>query len=222
MDTYEGDPSSPSSLHKYVLASADPVDRRDPTGHFDSLVGVLAVGAIVLTLSSIADAPIVNVNSGFSGSAFTVLGGPFLGGYDVNSYLSQGHFWAHFVAPGVAGEESIGQQTFFKVQMAAPYKGAHNVLVDQTITLLNANAPLVGSLSSYLHSYNQPPATNGTTVEEPALASGGWFAQYTDDYVTFADAPGGFAEGSFGDVRFKTTFYTIVPHHNAYIVALAQ
>src|SRR5690242_1900224 len=33
MDTFEGDPESPISLHKYLYAMDDAVNRRDPTGH---------------------------------------------------------------------------------------------------------------------------------------------------------------------------------------------
>jgi hypothetical protein len=32
MDTYEGDPQSPASLHKYLYADASPIDAIDPTG----------------------------------------------------------------------------------------------------------------------------------------------------------------------------------------------
>src|SRR5579871_5531772 len=35
MDTEEGDPQSPLSLHKYLYSSNDPTNRRDPSGHFD-------------------------------------------------------------------------------------------------------------------------------------------------------------------------------------------
>jgi RHS repeat-associated protein len=33
MDTLQGDPQSPASLHKYLYAGANPVDRRDPSGN---------------------------------------------------------------------------------------------------------------------------------------------------------------------------------------------
>jgi RHS repeat-associated protein len=35
MDSFEGDQFAPVSLHKYLYASADPVDRIDPNGHED-------------------------------------------------------------------------------------------------------------------------------------------------------------------------------------------
>jgi RHS repeat-associated protein len=40
-DTFEGDPSSPASLHKYLYAGSDPTNRIDPTGHF-TVVDVLS------------------------------------------------------------------------------------------------------------------------------------------------------------------------------------
>jgi RHS repeat-associated protein len=33
MDSFEGFPSDPLSLHKYLYAHADPVNNRDPSGH---------------------------------------------------------------------------------------------------------------------------------------------------------------------------------------------
>jgi RHS repeat-associated protein len=35
MDTFEGDSQSPLSLHRYLYASLDPIDRVDPSGQFD-------------------------------------------------------------------------------------------------------------------------------------------------------------------------------------------
>jgi RHS repeat-associated protein len=66
MDTYEGDPESPLSLHKYLFGQGDPVDLTDPTGH-DILEVSFAVG-------------ISTVLGGISGATFTgTLKGFFLG-----------------------------------------------------------------------------------------------------------------------------------------------
>jgi RHS repeat-associated protein len=54
-DTFENDPTSPFSLHKYLYANADPVDNDDPTGHFTSLNGLSAQAQI--TRIYIADHP---------------------------------------------------------------------------------------------------------------------------------------------------------------------
>ena len=52
MDSYAGNTSDPHSLHKYLYAHADPVNRIDPSGHF-SLIEISIVGAINSTLRSI-------------------------------------------------------------------------------------------------------------------------------------------------------------------------
>lgn len=46
MDTYEGRSEDPASLHKYLYASAAPVNRIDPSGHEDliSMTGAAAIG----------------------------------------------------------------------------------------------------------------------------------------------------------------------------------
>jgi hypothetical protein len=54
MDSYEGDPESPVSLHKYLYAGDDPVDRVDPSGYdFDlgSLAAASAIGGTIAGLS---------------------------------------------------------------------------------------------------------------------------------------------------------------------------
>jgi hypothetical protein len=52
MDTFEGDPQAPPSLHKYLYASADPVDRSDPSGN-DSIAEVAVSFAINQTLEAL-------------------------------------------------------------------------------------------------------------------------------------------------------------------------
>ncbi len=67
-DNFEGDPSAPASLHRYLYGSADPVNRRDPTGHDD-----LASISVSLSISTSIGA--------ISGVAFTgSLKGALLGG----------------------------------------------------------------------------------------------------------------------------------------------
>jgi RHS repeat-associated protein len=52
-DTWAGNIFDPTTLHKYLYAHADPVNRVDPSGHF-SYMGALTVGAIIATIASIA------------------------------------------------------------------------------------------------------------------------------------------------------------------------
>ncbi len=42
MDTFEGNSADPGSLHKYLYASANPVNRIDPSGHSDFSIGSFA------------------------------------------------------------------------------------------------------------------------------------------------------------------------------------
>jgi RHS repeat-associated protein len=51
MDTYEGDPQSPESLHKYLYVSGDGVNRKDPSGNFD-LVETQVATTIALGLDA--------------------------------------------------------------------------------------------------------------------------------------------------------------------------
>jgi RHS repeat-associated protein len=53
MDTYEGDPESPASLHKYLYASANPVDRFDPSGQAE-IADVVAALSVASTLYGVA------------------------------------------------------------------------------------------------------------------------------------------------------------------------
>ena len=62
MDTYEGSPSDPLSLHKYLYCHSDPVNFTDPSGNVEfSILGInvsidnrLIIGTLVLTGAAIA------------------------------------------------------------------------------------------------------------------------------------------------------------------------
>jgi hypothetical protein len=70
MDTFEGNNEDPASLHKYLYAGANPVDRVDPSGH-DDMVDITMSMAIDSTLNSMS---IVSLPSGPGGPAMqTVL-----------------------------------------------------------------------------------------------------------------------------------------------------
>ncbi|PYX50242.1 MAG: hypothetical protein DMG76_35280 [Acidobacteria bacterium] len=55
MDSYEGDPGAPLSLHKYLYASADSIDRTDPSGNLEltEALGALAVASVIFNLASL-------------------------------------------------------------------------------------------------------------------------------------------------------------------------
>ena len=57
MDTNEGDDQSPISLHKYLYASGNPVNRMDPSGHQDIIeeVGAEAVDSVLEEQSAIEE-----------------------------------------------------------------------------------------------------------------------------------------------------------------------
>jgi RHS repeat-associated protein len=71
MDTFEGDDESPLSLHKYLYASADPVDRQDPSGH-ESLAEISVGVAITSVLSGAAAKAYTGT---WRGAGFGALGG---------------------------------------------------------------------------------------------------------------------------------------------------
>jgi RHS repeat-associated protein len=52
MDSFEGDRQSPSTLHKYLYAGNDPINKLDPSGHdVIEALGALAVAAVVLSIA---------------------------------------------------------------------------------------------------------------------------------------------------------------------------
>ncbi len=63
MDTFEGNQSDPLSLHKYLYASANPVNRIDPSGH-ESLVELQSVQAIqnILTVTRTTTSVLRTIN----------------------------------------------------------------------------------------------------------------------------------------------------------------
>ena len=69
MDTFEGDPNSPASLHKYLYSSGDPANRLDPSGHDD--LGEINISlAVASTLASIgASATISEVDTYLGGGS---------------------------------------------------------------------------------------------------------------------------------------------------------
>lgn len=60
MDSFEGVPETPSSLHKYTYAAADPVNRLDPSGH-ETVMSVSIASAIGTSLHSMYDEAVSTV-----------------------------------------------------------------------------------------------------------------------------------------------------------------
>ena len=58
MDTFDGDSGGPQTLHKYMYAEADPINKSDPSGMFasGSSVETLVAGAGEYTLQTIRTA----------------------------------------------------------------------------------------------------------------------------------------------------------------------
>ena len=67
MDSYEGDPSAPTSLHKYLYDGSDPVNHRDPSGNdFDlgSTLAASAGGTTIFGMSVIQSAIVIHAVTG--------------------------------------------------------------------------------------------------------------------------------------------------------------
>lgn len=106
MDVYEGDPESPSSLHKYLYANNDPVDRIDRSG-LEGLAEqsvVVSTSLTVFGLSAINSTALIGAVLGGTFGAFT--GAVTAAAYDKNEdeiryATSSGAFWGTLI--GAAG-----------------------------------------------------------------------------------------------------------------------
>jgi RHS repeat-associated protein len=73
-DLYEGSSSSPASLHKYLYANDEPVDRNDPSGRQTSVAELSAELPTSLIISALAVISIVGVCSAIASSTAHGLG----------------------------------------------------------------------------------------------------------------------------------------------------
>ncbi len=64
MDSFEGSPSDPQSLHKYTYCHNDPINFVDPSGHFETMAGAVAALSIQGVLYSIIGGMTANAISG--------------------------------------------------------------------------------------------------------------------------------------------------------------
>jgi RHS repeat-associated protein/uncharacterized repeat protein (TIGR01451 family) len=90
MDTYEGDPQAPLSLHKYLYAGANPVDHFDPSGKDFELGSVTTALGNALT---IAGRTVIQARIVLTGLYYTL--GPAL-----PLFVEKGVFWAIVVVLG--------------------------------------------------------------------------------------------------------------------------
>jgi RHS repeat-associated protein len=86
MDTQGGDVQAPQSLHKYLYASADPVNRRDPSGN-DDIAELSASFAVASTIASMSNVLVAGAYSAAYGSypdavAFGVFGAASFNAFD--------------------------------------------------------------------------------------------------------------------------------------------
>lgn len=133
--------------------------------------------------------------------------GAFQGGWNANSYLS-GATWGNVIDPGTAGRDRTG----FKVQMVAPFTGAQNLGVSQTLQFTGANQQWLNGAADY---FGRPHGSivNSTTYSEPVLdasdpfASRPWFLRYSGGIASFADVPRA-RPGDQGVVDFVTCFHS--------------
>ncbi|MGO9405344.1 MAG: RHS repeat-associated core domain-containing protein [Terriglobales bacterium] len=109
MDTYEGDPQSPGSLHKYVYVGGNPVDRKDPSGHDFDTAEALVSAAASFTIAAISTISV------------EVLGGVGVGALTIH-YLPSN--W-YYQKPTAA---VVGVQTSFKLNQVI--QGVSNPAVE--------------------------------------------------------------------------------------------
>ena len=69
VDTFEGNNSDPLSLHKYLYANGNPVNRTNPSGH-DSLIGVSVASAIGGSLHAMYDGGVSAAGSAMQATLF--------------------------------------------------------------------------------------------------------------------------------------------------------
>ena len=68
MDSYEGSTQESVFLHKYIYSSANPINRRDPTGHMDDAISLQAATAIAGGLAVFSAAAVVEARTHIFGN----------------------------------------------------------------------------------------------------------------------------------------------------------
>src|SRR5208337_2245698 len=146
MDTYEGDNQSPLSLHKYLYASADPINRLDPLGN-DDIAELSTAFTIGATISSMSNVLVAGVYSAI-----------FKGLPDA---LGFGVFIAGGVGHGLSGGGIFGYEILYapRLKEAATYifygpEGAASVPLVPSLT---GSGPIHGEAGAFIAWYWKLP-----------------------------------------------------------------
>jgi RHS repeat-associated protein len=166
-DTYEGVQHDPLSLHKYLYANANPVNRIDPSGNFSFSIGSLT---ITLSIQSI----LVNMAIGaFSGAMLGALDA-FLGGRNVKDAAIQGGLFGAALGP-FAGLYII-RAILAGVGMGISAVGAFQALMDEDYDLAAFRAAtfIAGAVITWrLYIFNNVRTVNPATLRFSQTSAGG-------------------------------------------------
>ena len=156
MDAYEGDRSSPFSLHKYLYVSNDSVDRIDPAGRF-GLEDVTAALGSIATLASQA-----------SLLAQTVFGLFLVNANRIPQLVQSANNYITFAAGGIFLTQRLGQlarNLFSTSQQYPPGPGPRGLKIGQ-ISQQN-----LSDTSKYLDDYNLADDGRGIGIQIKSTAS---------------------------------------------------
>lgn len=102
MDTFQGRQTDPLSLHRYLYASDDPVNRTDPSGNDDGLDSMPNISSAIFS-HLVADIDVADISSGESTPTDDVVWNPGLGGKHARFIVVRGiptNSWS-FIAPNL-------------------------------------------------------------------------------------------------------------------------
>jgi hypothetical protein len=138
-DTFEGDLQSPASLHKYIYASADPVNRHDPSGN-DDLAEFATAFSIAPTVASVSNVLVAGVFSAlFRGLPDAVGFGVFVSG-GVGHTLSAG---------GIAGYEVVFAPRL-KQEATYVFYGPEGAGSVPLLPSLDGSSPIHGEVGAFV------------------------------------------------------------------------
>ena len=131
--------------------------------------------------------------------------GALVGGFTLNDYADD---WGNLEEPDKLGLEFPNQ---YKVQMYAPYTGDKSCKATQTALV----AKLVGpekEVKKLLQGLQQRFGVDDIKLNKPyedrEISGGKWEPQFTETFMTFADAPGDFSLSLTMVFGFTTCFHS--------------